>query len=125
MRTTDYKTAKKLGLVSAVGISVTVPSWFKGPMYERLVPPADLVKRYKAGRVTLAEYFAEYRVQLDALDAESVYWDIYDLVGTGRTPTLCCWCPPGEFCHRHLVASRFRSHGLNCYEINTEVASER
>lgn len=112
-------------LVSAVGISVTVPNWFEGPVYERLVPPADLVERYKKGQVTPAQYFAEYRVQLDALDAESVYWDIYDLAGTERTPTLCCWCAPGEFCHRHLVAAWFRHHGLDCYELNTEVGSER
>ena len=125
MRTTDYKTAQELMLVSAVGISVTAPKGFKGPVYKRLVPPADLVKRYKAGQVTPHQYFLEYRVQLDALDAESVYWDIYDLVGTGRTPTLCCWCKPGDFCHRHLVASWFRRHGLNCHELNTEVASER
>jgi hypothetical protein len=64
-------------------------------------PEWDMVMGHKDGSVSDLEYMARYKELMDA--SKKNYpeeWD--ELLGLG-TVALACYCPPGRFCHRHLL----------------------
>jgi uncharacterized protein (DUF488 family) len=67
--------------------------------YRPLVPPWQLVKESRDGRLSAAEFEAAYQTQLQALDAEKVVAEV------GENAILLCWEAPGEYCHRRMVAA--------------------
>jgi hypothetical protein len=72
--------------------------WGSRRCYIALTPPADLLKRSKAG-LPWPQYVAEYtRDVLEKLDPAKVAADL------GPDAVLLCWEAPGEDCHRSLVA---------------------
>lgn len=86
----------------AVGIAGWPPPWFHGPSYKVLSPPRWLLEEYKANhdQAAYTEHFN--KIVLKPLDPEKV---LHDLLRIRKTPILLCYEPPGEFCHRRLVAS--------------------
>lgn len=71
--------------------------WGAGKRYAPLAPPADLLRRAKAG-LPWPEYVLEYReTVLDRLDPAKVYADLSEAI-------ILCWEKPGDNCHRRLVA---------------------
>jgi hypothetical protein len=65
-----------------------------------LCPTWDMVKDYKAGQITEAEYTAKYRELMVQRWPAVKRW--LDSLG-GQDMYLCCWEKTG-FCHRYLVA---------------------
>lgn len=49
------------------------------------------------------EYTAKYREIVMNLNADVVH-QLLKQLAKGKVPVLCCYEPPGEFCHRHLAA---------------------
>jgi hypothetical protein len=84
---------------NAVSIAVDHPSWFYGFEYKPLIPPSDLEERFRRGRIKLPEYTKLYNAQLLGLDPRQVFLDL------GENAILLCHEPPGQFCHRRLVAA--------------------
>lgn len=84
---------------NAVSIAIDHPSWFCGFEYKPLIPPADLEDNYRRGRITEAEYTKSYNLRLLALDPRQVFLDL------GENAILLCHEPPGQICHRRLVAA--------------------
>jgi uncharacterized protein (DUF488 family) len=82
-----------------VSIAVEHPSWFYGFEYKPLIPSRDLEEGYHRGRITVAEYTKSYNIQLLGLDPRQVFLDL------GENAILLCYEPPGQFCHRRLVAA--------------------
>lgn len=58
-----------------------------------------MLRDYKAGRLTDAQYAEQYRALV-------LYWEHPDRVVEflGADAILLCWEPAGQFCHRRLVA---------------------
>jgi len=80
------------------------PPWrgsqaFKGRRYLALAPSVGLLKAWKAGELSQAEYTQRFYAEtLSPLIPGQVLRDL------GEEAILLCWEEPGEFCHRRLVA---------------------
>ncbi len=77
--------------------------FYKGPFYKKLAPSKELLREYKAGRVSEKEYTKRFNRYLMSLDAEEVFRDLVDIAGIDAI--LLCWEGAGKFCYRHLVAA--------------------
>ena len=76
------------------------PSAFKGKRYLALAPSIGLLKAWKAGEISQAEYTQRfYQETLSFLDPGQVFQEL------GAEAILLCYEDPGKFCHRRLVAS--------------------
>jgi len=92
--TSNFKIAGHLP--QTVAISRGLPRGWRGRVYRPLAPSWALVK------ITDPQQFIRlYRTQvLDKLNAGQVLQDL-----GGDDVVLLCWEPPGEFCHRQVVAA--------------------
>jgi uncharacterized protein (DUF488 family) len=113
--TSNFKIAGHLP--QAVAISRGIPRGWQGRTYKPLAPAWTLVK------LTDNEQFIRlYRAQvLDRLDAAEVLREM----GADNF-VLLCWEPPGEFCHRRVVAAWLQKElGLVVEELNPKLRSHR
>lgn len=82
----------------AVAICRYVPEWYTGRTCEALAPSAELLRDWRAKKITEEEYTLRYYQEtLSNLDPE----DIYQLY---KYSILICYERRGSFCHRHIVA---------------------
>ena len=91
IQTSYYQKAGSLP--NAVGISQGVPKWYKGELYKKLAPPWEIVKI--ENEATFRRLYHE--MVLSHLNPVHVADDLEEKV-------LLYWEPPGQFCHRRLVA---------------------
>ena len=107
--TSNFKIAGNLP--QAVAISLGVPRGWTGRRYSVLAPSRRLIKIMDPQTFTKL-YKAEV---LDRLDPMRVIREM-----GGDDFIMCCWEPPGEFCHRRVVAAWMRKHtGVLVQEFNT------
>jgi hypothetical protein len=109
--TSNFKTAGHLP--QAVAISRGLPRGWQGRAYRPLAPSWALVK------VTDQVQFTRlYKAQvLDSLDARQVLRELGD-----DNFIMLCWEPPGEFCHRRVVAAWLQKElGLEAPEFNLKL----
>lgn len=96
------------GLVP-VAISLHPPVWFDGLRYPLLAPSASILNGYRYGNFKddTGHYVRRFTEEiLGRLDREKVKRDLTYLTGTDCTKiVLLCFERPGDFCHRHIVAS--------------------
>ena len=92
-----------------IAISLKVPQKYRR-RYSLLAPTPELLKAYKSGSPEcqpIERYYThEFFDQLFELNARAVWYELHRLVD-GHEPILLCYEPPGEFCHRRLVAKWF------------------
>jgi hypothetical protein len=93
--TSNFKIAGHLP--QAVAICRGLPRSWSGRAYKPLAPSWKLVKAGLSQEAFIKAYRAEV---LDKLDARQVLRDL-----GGDDLVLLCWEPPGEFCHRRVVAA--------------------
>ena len=75
------------------------PSAFKGRRYQALAPSKALLSAWKAGEISQAKYIEWfYQETLSPLNPAQVFKEL------GADAILLCYEPPGEFCHRRIVA---------------------
>lgn len=87
------------GLVG-ISISLRTMRYFKGPRYDALAPtPFILGLKDKPD-----EYTEHFMHRLRRLDPQRVLRDL-NSIASGKPWAVLCYERPGEFCHRHLVAS--------------------
>ena len=109
--TSNFQTAGHLP--QAVAISRGLPRGWQGRVYRPLAPSWSLVK------VTdQTQFIRLYRGQvLDQLEARQVLRDL-----GGDDFIMLCFEPPGEFCHRLVVAAWFQKElGLKAEEFNPKL----
>ena len=80
--------------------NVFTPTWEMVMEYKRSKDKEAYIKRYK---VIIDKAFELHPQQLS------------DLLKSDRTITLVCFCRPGDFCHRVLLAKHFESLGATYY----------
>jgi len=109
--TSNFQIAGRLS--QAVAISRGIPRGWQGRRYLPLAPPYNLVKMVDPER-----FLRLYRTQiLDRLDARKVLRDL-----GGDDFLMLCWEPPGEFCHRRVVAAWLQKElGLVVEEFNPKL----
>lgn len=80
-------------------------------------PTWEMVMEYKRTGGTMEAqnvYIEKYNVIINkAFELHSQ--QLADLLETDRTITLVCFCRPGDFCHRVLLARHFESLGAVYY----------
>lgn len=73
----------------------------------QLAPTWDIVMGVKKGHITEAQYTEQYLRLLD------YYWfnspDFFEELLQIPNFAIGCYCTPGKFCHRHILA-KFLSH---------------
>ena len=97
-------------------IALTQPSGMDFPRFVPLIPSADIVWGYKAGRISWEEYSTRYLDRLRASE-EIVSSLMQDLVGQlledhPEGVTFCCWEPDPDHCHRSLAAGFLQEKGF-------------
>ena len=76
--------------------SIFAPTWEMVMEYKRFKDEETYIKKYTA---IIDKAFELHAQQLS------------DLLNSDRTITLVCFCRPGDFCHRVLLAKHFESLG--------------
>lgn len=88
-------------------IDVTITS-AKYP-WNVFAPTWEMVMEYKRSK-NEEVYIKQYGTIIDK--AFELYpQQLFDLIRSDRTITLVCFCRPGDFCHRVLLAKHFESLG--------------
>lgn len=96
-------------------ISRTKPNGCTYPTAKYLMPDWDMVQGIKQQEITEAQYTARYRQILEgscgcSRSAQEPHLvkdhlqAIKAMVEQGRDIVLLCYCGPGKFCHRVLIA---------------------
>ena len=106
--TSNFEIAGRLA--QAVAISRGIPRGWQGRRCKALAPPRDLIKIMEPER-----FIPLYRAQvLDLLEPMKMIRDL-----GGDNFIMLCFEPPGEFCHRRVVAAWMRKHtGVLVEEFN-------
>lgn len=93
-----------------VSVARYTPKGIKVPVNTVLAPKADILKAFKEDGDT-NKFEIAYREQLKKLDVDKV-------AQRAQGAILCCFEKSGDFCHRHILAEWFNSHGYECKELN-------
>jgi hypothetical protein len=104
-------------LPQGVAVSRGIPRGWQGRIYKPLAPSWDLVKIQDP-----QEFIRLYRAQvLDRLEARQVVREL-----GGDDFLMLCWEPPGEFCHRRVVAAWLQKElGRVVEEFNPKLRSHK
>lgn len=95
-------------LSGAVSISVRPPNWFPSMAHcAALAPPAEIVRRYKAGLIPEIGYTILYNTYLNH-HLNRTPQEVADSL-PDRSILLCYEKPP-KFCHRYLAAKWLMEH---------------
>ena len=85
-----------------VSIAISNPKWlYVAHNYQPLQPSYNLLRSFRANKITEQQYVQQYVAQLDKLNPQQV---LDDLLSFTPTPILCCHCSTQHFCHRHIFA---------------------
>ena len=99
-------------LENTMSIAIWHPVWFNSNrIYKLLIPPADLVAKYKKGWINKNYYTLVYNDQLKELDVVRVASDLQGKI-------LLCYEKVPLFCHRHLVSDWLNQNGFECEEVS-------
>jgi hypothetical protein len=91
--------ARKLGLDEKIGyIDITIGSGDKV-----FAPTWKMVNGIKNGTMSEDEYTAKYRFMMG--QSRGIHWPRWNDLLCANTVYLACYCPPGEFCHRYILAN--------------------
>lgn len=89
-----------------LSISGRAPDWYAGPQLRLLAPKRGFFDAWAAGEIDDDGYVRAFRAQVLApLDPAQVFRRIVE--AHGPDVTLLCYEPPGQFCHRRIVAQWF------------------
>lgn len=104
MKTSYFAKLNKEDIPGAVCIAVGRPKNKPGiPVYKKLAPSWDLLKRFNSYQIDEAQYLKEYRAQLSRLDPRRVKDELDNMVWP-NVPVVMCHCATKHFCHRHIFA---------------------
>jgi len=101
-------------LPQAVAICRGLPKGWIGRAYHPLAPSWNLIK----ARLKPADFIKAYSAEvLNKLNPTQVLQDL-----GGDDFVMLCWEPPGEFCHRRVVAAWLKKElGLEIQELNPKL----
>ena len=98
-----------------IAISATIPSWYRGLVYEKLAPRYDILREYKTDGDRF-KYVQKYQDEvLFKLNPDEVYKELSELSG-GKPFCLICYEKSERFCHRHIASEWLSNGGHKCKE---------
>lgn len=100
---------------NGVSIAHKTPKWSTEEECKELMPPWEIVDKFKSGVISWKEFRKLYIKQLKKLDVHEMYRALNGKV-------LLCWENEDKKCHRHIVKEWFNRNGYACEEL--EAAKE-
>lgn len=115
--TTYFAQLRKLPkTITPISICGWTPDWYTGFEYRTLAPKYDSLWAWKQTHDT-DYYIRQFHERvLNRLNADTMVSELQSIVGNDSDIALVCYEKPGDFCHRHLVASWLRENGYPCEE---------
>ena len=109
--TTYFANLRKLPeTIVPVSICARPPKGWRGSEYKPLAPTYNILMSYKQNHDEL-DYVKQYKtLVLNKLHFKDVVEHL-QILSAGRDIALVCYEKSEDFCHRHLVADWFKSHG--------------
>lgn len=102
--------------VIPISICGKAPVWYQGIQYKKLAPKYEFFMEWKKNHDN-DYYISCFNDQVLAkLDPDNVAAELYGLSGM-KDVALICYEKPGDFCHRHLVASWLSKEGREVKEL--------
>ena len=92
------------------GIDITVKSC--APEWRGLTPTWEMVMQFKSGCLSKGEYTRRYLSLLESPAGRDAVLRLVDHVREHGYVVLLCYCRPGAFCHRILLAQHLEQFGL-------------
>lgn len=100
-----------------ISICGKAPDWYTGLQYKKLAPKLAFFLEWKQNKDN-DFYIRHFNDEvLSKLNAIEIYNTLFSKTNKDKI-CLLCYEQPGDFCHRHLVADWFNSHGIKCEELN-------
>lgn len=81
------------------------------PLGRLFAPTKEMVYGYKSKRIPQKEYTDMYYTMM--IDSYRRYTHVWNYILLLPTVTFVCFCKPGDFCHRLLLADYFQQLGAN------------
>lgn len=100
-------------LPKAVAISGWPPDGWDKKHCLKLAPRKEVYDRYMETHDSDI-YSMYFGMKMAFLEPDGLY-KLAKWLGDGAI--LCCYEPPGQFCHRKLVSEWFNYHGIKCTEL--------
>lgn len=115
--TSYFGKAKELNAngIAVISIALIKPRYVRCESLREVAPTREILQLKENPAAYTKRYEAEV---LKSLDVEKLLSKIKEITN-GRDAALCCYEKTGRFCHRHLLASYLREHGLNIEEYGT------
>ena len=95
---------------AVVSISRWSPKWLECLECKELAPSTDLLNRYKNGQASAEDYTVEFEEYLEGVDLKAIA-DLFSekAKSAGKVGIVfCCYEKPRDFCHRHIVAAKYK-----------------
>lgn len=108
--TSYFAKMKKYPNMEFFSIARFTPRGIHIPTIQDLVPEENLIREFKAGRITEDEYRRIYFQQLATINR-------LKLGNFLQEECIVCYEKTGAFCHRHLVAEWLQSVGFDVKEL--------
>ena len=83
------------------------------PIGKAFAPSWDIIMGLKDSSINAQEYTDAYHKQM--VDSYVINRDAWDSVAKRNSVTFACFCKPGAFCHRILLAALFHKLYLAVY----------
>jgi hypothetical protein len=110
-----------------VSIALYRPKDYTGPAYMKLAPSSQIMSTYRSmirgsSKESVERWYTmNYNHDiLSKLSVDEVLEDLSNLYPEERSVTLVCYEPPGDFCHRFLVADWFKFNGIIVKEVEND-----
>lgn len=114
--TTYFAKVKKLPKhIVPVAISLSTPKDYCGLRYKALAPDWDTLRTWKANK-DVELYKRMYWRTVKHLTPAQIVQELTALAGSNHI-ALVCYEKPGDFCHRHLIATWLTKAGYRVEEI--------
>ena len=99
-----------------IAICGGLPNGYHGLWYPKLAPSWSIYSEWLSYHDTIRYRQRFFKEILSKRNPEQVYHELYELNDNSFDFAMICYEKPEDFCHRHLVAEWFTSHGIPCQE---------
>ena len=114
---TSYFSSRKYKPEDGISIARYCGFW-KGPVYDKLVPPEYLIKWWK-GLSSEEQQSHDNREQykITYLTRVLAQLNVHEVAKELDSKVLLCYEKSVDFCHRHIVAQWLQNNGYGCEEL--------
>lgn len=103
--------------ICPIAICGKSPDWYNGLEYKKLAPKWSFFSEWKKNQDNDYYYRHFLKEVLAPLNPHTVIEELQAMAG-GKDVVLLCYETSDKFCHRHIVRSWLRQHGIKSEEFD-------